>query len=350
MAGQAIEPVCERSTQTRLGHGFYQTHCLRAEAITATARAVAEFAAAARGMQAVAIRVFATSATREAANREELTAAIEQASGLRVEVISGEQEADWGFQGVTTDPEFRQGLLLLLDVGGGSTQLAFGRAGHKPFHQSFPLGTVRLSETIPCSDPPTPGQFSSCRKWLRDFLQQEVRPQFGVDRRVDQGLVSLAAPGSGEGSPETEAMRAAPLHRGETCDIQPPTSNIQWAPAGQSLDAGCSRVSWKDVKLVGVGGTGTILGCMEAGLKSFDRARIEGIRLSVARVAWHLERVWSLPLEQRKNISGLPRNRADVILMGVAIYHAVMEEFRFAELRISTRGLRFAALLREKSE
>ena len=96
---------------------------------------------------------------------------------------------------------------------------------------------------------------------------------------------------------------------------------------------------------MGVGGTATILGCMEAGLVAFDRARLETTLLSAARVAWHLERLWSLPLEERKGIVGLPKNRADVILMGVVIYYAVMEEFGFRELRISTRGLRFAAVM-----
>ena len=104
------------------------------------------------------------------------------------------------------------------------------------------------------------------------------------------------------------------------------------------------------MQLVGVGGTASILGCMETGLQTFDRARIEATRLSAARVSWHLERLWSLPLEQRKKIVGLPKNRADVILMGVAIYHAVMEEFGFRELRLSTRGLRFAALMQPKLE
>ena len=101
------------------------------------------------------------------------------------------------------------------------------------------------------------------------------------------------------------------------------------------------------VHLVGVGGTASILGCMEAELTDFDRARLEATRLSAARVSWHLERLWSLPLEQRRTIVGLPPNRADIIVMGVAIYQAVMETFDFPELRISTRGLRFAALLED---
>jgi exopolyphosphatase/guanosine-5'-triphosphate,3'-diphosphate pyrophosphatase len=104
------------------------------------------------------------------------------------------------------------------------------------------------------------------------------------------------------------------------------------------------------VQLVGVGGTASILGCMEARLDTFDRARLEATRLSATRVSWHLERLWILPLEQRKNIVGLPKNRADVILMGVAIYQAVMDAFGLPELRISTRGLRFAALLQAIQE
>jgi exopolyphosphatase / guanosine-5'-triphosphate,3'-diphosphate pyrophosphatase len=292
--GREVRPISEQSQQTRLGHGFYETHRLQAEAIDATAKAVAGFAAMARETQAASIRVIATSAAREAVNRDELTSAIEQASGLKVEVISGEQEAALGFQGVTTDPQFTQGALLLMDVGGGSAQFVFGSDGHAQFSHSFPLGSVRLLETLPCSDPPKPAELAACRAWLKDFLNKEVRP------RLQEGRARCP-------------QRSAP-------NVDQP-------------------------QLVGVGGTASILGCMEAELTSFDRARLEATRLPVARVSWHLERLWSLPLEQRKSIVGLPKNRADIILMGVAIYQAVMEVFDFPELRISTRGLRFAALL-----
>jgi exopolyphosphatase / guanosine-5'-triphosphate,3'-diphosphate pyrophosphatase len=131
--GREIRPVSEQSQQTRLGHAFYQTHRLQAEAIAVTVRAVAEFAATAREAHASSIRVIATSAAREAVNRRELTAAIEQASGLKVEVISGEQEAALGFQGVASDPQFAQGPVLLMDVGGGSAQFMFGRDGQAQF-------------------------------------------------------------------------------------------------------------------------------------------------------------------------------------------------------------------------
>src|ERR1035441_1524990 len=82
VAGAEVRPVCEQSKQTRLGHGFYETHRLQAGAIAATASAVAAFAVAAREAQAASIRILATSAAREAVNREELTAAIERGAGV----------------------------------------------------------------------------------------------------------------------------------------------------------------------------------------------------------------------------------------------------------------------------
>jgi exopolyphosphatase/guanosine-5'-triphosphate,3'-diphosphate pyrophosphatase len=310
VAGREVRPVVEQSKQTRLGHGFYETHRLQAEAIDATAKAIAGFATLAREAHAVSIRVLATSAAREALNRDELTSAIEQTSGLKVDVISGEQEADLGFQGVTTDPQLAPAPLLLLDVGGGSAQFVVGRNGRVQFRHSFPLGSVRLLETFPCSDPPKPAELAACRQWLAGFLQREVSPKLLPEIRNGGPKLGIAQ------SPR--------------------------APAAPGSTAA--------VLLVGVGGTASILGCMEAELTTFDRARLEATRLTAARVSWHLERLWSLPLEQRKNIVGLPKNRADIILMGVAIYQAVMETFNFPELRISTRGLRFAALMQADPE
>src|SRR5438477_7420024 len=175
VSGHEVIPLVEESKQTRLGRGFYETHRLQPEAIASTARAVAKFAEMARQREVSPIRVIATSAARDAVNAAELASAIEAASGLKMEIISGEQEADWVFQGVTTDPRFARERLLLLDVGGGSTEFILGWDGQKHFSQSFPLGTVRLMEKIPHSDPPTMDELQGCRQWLKDFLNSQVR-------------------------------------------------------------------------------------------------------------------------------------------------------------------------------
>jgi exopolyphosphatase/guanosine-5'-triphosphate,3'-diphosphate pyrophosphatase len=289
VAGCDVQPVHEESRQTRLGQGFYETCRLQLETIAYSANAVADFARTARQHGSRSIRVIATSAARDAVNPEDLISAIKAASRLKVEIISGELEAGWAFQGVTTDMELAKTPLLLLDVGGGSTQFILGQGERTHFAHSFTLGTVRLMEKFPHSDPPTRGEFTACRDWIKSFLKSEVRPQLELALRREEHS--------------------------------------------------------KEILLVGTGGTTSILARIELKLDRYDRARIEAARLDLEQVKAHRRHLWSLPLAKRKEITGLPRLRADVILTGVLIYEAVMEEFGFTQLRASTRGLRFAAVM-----
>lgn len=292
VADHDVKPVWEESRQTRLGRGFYETHRLQASAIAATAQAVADFAAVARERHATTIRVIATSAARDAVNSDDLVLAVQQATGLKVEIISGEREADWVYQGVTTDKRLADQTILLLDVGGGSTEFILGRGETKHFRQSFPLGTVRLMEKFPPSDPPERPELANCRQWLKDFIEREVHPRLAPALRQEQAL-------AGDGG----------------------------------------------VQLVGTGGTASILACMEAGIQTINRDRIEETRLTFDAVRSQVEKLWTSPPEARKKIVGLPPNRADVILTGAAIYEAIMAGLDFPELRVSTRGLRFAAVM-----
>ena len=291
--GSEVRPVCEESKQTRLGQGFYDTHRLQVGPIAKTASAVKAFAERARELKAEAVRVIATSAARDATNQRELVSAIESAAGLKVEIISGEKEAEWVFHGVTTDPALANDPLLLLDVGGGSTEFILGQGGHAHFSQSFPLGTVRSMERAPHSDPPSPEELKECRGWVRELLEKEVRPRLGPEMQRED---KLRAGGAG-------------------------------------------------LQLVGTGGTASILARMELKADDYNRERIEAARLSLERVRWHVDHLWSLGLSERQKIIGLPSKRADVILTGAPIYEAVMEVFGFDELRVSTRGLRFAAVM-----
>lgn len=283
----ATEPVWEGSEQTRLGRGFYEDHRLRPDAIADTARVAAHFVRRAREQGAASVRIIATSAARDAVNAEELLAALHGACGQAVEVISGEQEADWAFQGVMTDASLRGQPALILDVGGGSTEFILGDAGVSVFRQSFKLGTVRLLEATPHADPPTAGELSAVRAQVRDFLDREVRPHIGA-----------------------------------------------------YLTATCRE----KLVLVGTGGTTSILARLELQLPTYDRERIEAASFTAERVRWHVEQLWQMPLAQRSELPGLPANRADVILFGAVIYEAVMETFGIGTLRVSTRGLRFAAV------
>lgn len=286
-----VRPVHEESRQTRLGHGFYETHQLQPESIARTAEAVWEFGEIAREKNAVAIRVIATSAARDAKNPTDLTNAIERASGFKTEIISGAREAEWAYQGAATDEGLARQPLLLLDVGGGSTEFILGHGPKKHFAHSFPLGTVRLMEQFPHSDTPRKSEHDSCRDWLSHFLSHEVRPLVDPELKRETG----------------------------------------------------------EVQLVGTGGTTSILARIEKKLDHFDREKIDSTVLTFDQVAAQRKRLWHLSLAKRKEILGLPKQRADVILTGVLIYEAVMEAFGFKQLRVSTRGLRFAAVMETTS-
>jgi len=293
VTGTQVRPILEESRQTRLGQGFYPAHVLQPGPITQTAAAISEFAAKAAELGAGSPRVVATSAVRDALNKEELVSAVKQACSLEISVISGEEEANYGFRGVTSDPRLAKGPLLLLDVGGGSTEFIVGQNGRNHLAESFQLGTVRLLEQLRPGDPPGKNELAKCRAWLRQFLENEIGP------KLLPALVKEAN----------------------------------------------QRPLAKAVLLVGIGGTASMLACMQARLSTFDRERLEATRLSLEQLRWHVEHLWGLSIAERKKIVGLPSNRVDIILTGTAIFEAVMEHFGFQQLRVSTRGLRFAIVM-----
>jgi exopolyphosphatase/guanosine-5'-triphosphate,3'-diphosphate pyrophosphatase len=286
-AGGSVGPVLETSEQTRLGRGLYATQRLQSEAITATAAALGNFVRLAREYGATTVRVVATSAARDAQHRDELLAALLAAGGIRIEVISGETEADWAFAGVCSAPASANSPLLVLDVGGGSREFILGTAGQPCFRRSFQPGSVRMLEQLQPGDCPTPAVVQQARQRLKEFIGGEVVPALT--------------------GPLTE---------------HPPS------------------------RVVGVGGSTSILAMIRAGTERLDRAVIESTRFGNAELSELVERLWSLPLAERHKLPGLPPERADVILVGAAIYEAILRTCGYPELSVSTRGLRYAALVR----
>jgi exopolyphosphatase/guanosine-5'-triphosphate,3'-diphosphate pyrophosphatase len=285
--GAAITPLHEESGQTRLGAGFYETSELQADAIRRTAEAVKNFSEKALSLGAAPPRVVATSAARDAKNVGHLINAVFDSTHLLVEILSGDREADWAFRGVTSDPRLAKGPALIVDVGGGSAEFIVGENAVPQFRNSYGLGTVRLLEQLKLGDPPGRGALDHCRKHLREFLAAQVDPVL------------------------SPALKA------------------------------CAQKA----RLIGVGGTATILVRMEAKMTDYNREKIESTPIFLEGIREGLQRQWEMPLIQRQKIAGLPTNRADVILTGMAIYEAIMEQFGFSQLAVSARGLRFWALL-----
>jgi exopolyphosphatase/guanosine-5'-triphosphate,3'-diphosphate pyrophosphatase len=283
--GPTLRPVLKQSRQTRLGRGVFRAGRLEPEAIARTAAVVAEFAAEARALRARALRLLATSAVREASNGHELVQAIFLATGLTVEIISGDQEAEYVFRGVTSDPAIGPRPVFIVDVGGGSTEWVVGQDGWSHFRQSTRLGTSRLLELLPLSDPPTPGDLAHCRAVVAEFIGREVHP-----------------------------------------NLQPVLASVRDYP----------------VWLVGLGGALKTLARLAAVLPP----AIDGpLRLGWDQVSTQVERLWGLSAQQRRELKGLAPEKADVILAGAVIYETVMRRFDFPQLWVSSYGLRHGALI-----
>ena len=287
VTGRTAKPLLSTAAVTRLGEGLERTSVLSPAAIRRTSRAVAEFQQQSVPFKPGFIRVLATSAARDAENKEELVAAIRQASGLETEIISGEKEAELVFRGVTMDPEFSGQPLMVFGLGGGSTEVIVGEGPFTYFLQSFPLGTLRLLEFIHPQDPPSREDYRRCHTWVKEFLKK----------------------------------------------IAPSLKSV--------LSAFCGRT----VRLVGTGGTVAVLAKVVGQTRAVHSGEKAANRLDLDQVSRTVDRLWSLPLSERLKIAAIPRERADLILTGSVIFKLIMRQLHFAQLTISRRGMRYGALL-----
>ncbi len=177
-----FEAVRERAEITRLGRGVDATRRLSPEGMEATLAVLESFAREARDLGAEAIAVSATSAARDAENGAEFLAAAKERAGVTVEIISGQLEAQLSFAAVHSDfASEASGPLLVLDIGGGSSELIYGNpAGHVDFRHSFDVGAVRLTERFVRSDPMSAEDRARVEAHLRDTFKALPPPPPGA--------------------------------------------------------------------------------------------------------------------------------------------------------------------------
>jgi len=148
--------------------------------------ALRDFVAVARGAGAIRLVAVATAAMRDARNGPGLIARIHHELGLEVRVLSGEEEARFGFLGAVRSLPVSQGALF--DVGGGSMQVSRFRARRLTSALSLPLGSLRLSDAFLASDPPTPGEVRRLKEHVRKLLKDAgIRPLGKGDALVGTG-------------------------------------------------------------------------------------------------------------------------------------------------------------------
>ena len=154
-SGPAVEVLEERAEITRLGRGIGRQGALDGEAIARTLAALRDFAAVAR-RHGARIAAVGTEALRRASNAAAFLGPAAEILGTEIEVIDGEREAALTFRAVVASfPDLRAGPLVVVDIGGGSTEIVLASGGDVQFRTSLPLGSVRLTEAFIRHDPPT---------------------------------------------------------------------------------------------------------------------------------------------------------------------------------------------------
>ena len=169
----------------RLGQNVDATGRLAPEAIERTGLALADYAAIIRDTDAQQVRMVATSATRDAANRDDFFRMVRQTLNADAEVITGDEEAWLSFTGAVGDLDPDDGPFVVVDVGGGSTEVVLGDwDGTSPrvtAAHSVNVGCVRITERHLHSDPPTLDEISAARQFAAEILQ-EAFAEVPVDR------------------------------------------------------------------------------------------------------------------------------------------------------------------------
>jgi exopolyphosphatase/guanosine-5'-triphosphate,3'-diphosphate pyrophosphatase len=168
-----LRPLLEEAEITRLGRGVDRTGLLSPEGMSATLAVLERYVQQARGVGAVEIVVTATSAARDARNGEEFLQAARTRAGVEVRVISGEEEAGLSYRAAGEDfaGEAEGRPLLVIDVGGGSTEFVLGKGRVVSLARSLDIGSVRLTERCIRSDPPAPVEQAAVRRVVEESLR-----------------------------------------------------------------------------------------------------------------------------------------------------------------------------------
>ena len=271
----------EEQTIARLGEGLMPSRLLQDAPSRRSLTVLRRFAETARRFKALHVAAVATSAVREASNREEFVAAALRESGLSIRVIDGSEEARLTLLGVRHGLRLGSSRVLVMDIGGGSTEFILAKGELIESIVSTGLGVVKLTEAHLKSDPPTSGELEA--------IEQVVADRIG-------------------------RLRA------ELPDLE-------------------------GTALIGTAGTPTTLAAIDLGLTVYIPARVDGHRLSMTRTRQLLHALATKPLAKRSEIPLLEPGRADLIVAGTTLVVTVMGALGYNELMVSDSGLREGLLL-----
>jgi exopolyphosphatase / guanosine-5'-triphosphate,3'-diphosphate pyrophosphatase len=271
----------ERDTQvTRLGEGVDERRRLLPVPIARVRNVLTDYRRTLELLGAERTLAIATSAIRDAENGEAFLGEVEWSYGFATRLLSGHDEALMMFRGVTSEQALGEGTMIV-DIGGGSTELVAGDPDGVRWHDSLDVGSVRLTERFLGSDPPSQAELDDCAAAVRTLLAERVPDEI------------------------RNATHTA----------------------------------------IGVAGTITSLAGLALDLEEYDRERVHGFELSADALSEQLDRLASVPVEERRQMRPLDPARAPVIVAGAVIAREVLAFLGLDKLRISERDILDGAAL-----
>jgi exopolyphosphatase/guanosine-5'-triphosphate,3'-diphosphate pyrophosphatase len=280
-ATHAVREVERRTTVTRLGQGVDHTGVLADEAMARVERALTVYQELMDASGVDAVTGVLTSAVRDARNGREFTTRVNDTYNINAATITGDEEARLTYLGATDGRADTSTRRVVIDVGGGSTELVVGHGAHVSFHVSTQAGVVRQTERFLRSDPPRPEELQQ--------LQAEAGEIFTA--AVPQDVREAVATG------------------------------------------------------IAVAGTATSCAAILQELDPYDPTKVHGFRLLRAQCEMLLPRLAAMTTEQRRHVTGLHPDRAPAIVAGVILLIEAMRCFDLPEVEVSEHDiLRGAAL------
>jgi exopolyphosphatase/guanosine-5'-triphosphate,3'-diphosphate pyrophosphatase len=277
--GGRVRELDRRSEVTRLGEGVDSSGRLADRAMDRVAAAVAQFRQAIDALGPARVVAVATSAVRDAANGDELLARLRDDYDVYPRTISGDEEARLTFLGATSGRAV-EGPVLVLDIGGGSTEFVVGEPGGEPsFHVSTRAGSVRQTERHITGDPPPPDDVADLAREVQLTIEGDV-----------------------------PALVRGGVERG-----------------------------------IAVAGTATSLAAIDQKLD--HRESVDGYRLELAACEQMLALLAELPLDRRREVTGLHPDRAPTIVAGAVILVEAMRAFDLEAMETSEADILHGAAL-----
>jgi exopolyphosphatase/guanosine-5'-triphosphate,3'-diphosphate pyrophosphatase len=284
LTGERTEEIIRDQRITRLASDLVKSGHLLRDRIEETIRVLVEYSEIMRANDVGNYIAFGTGALREATNSGDFIARAEDSAGLRIRVLSGEEEADLIARGVINSLGESGGTCLIVDIGGGSTEVILSSRGRVVYKRSLPVGVVKLCESYLFSDPPSSGELERMERELESVVDL-----------LDKDLRSVS--------------------------------------------------SEMETTLVGTAGTITTLASVDLELRVYQREKVHLHRLSRARLEDIFDHLKNLPLSEREKVKGLEKGRADIIIPGAAFYIKIMERFGYENVTVSDSGLLEGAMM-----